>query len=166
MSGEISHKGIIKALSAQRILVEIINESACSACHARHQFSIEMARKPYTCMECHIGPDVPAFKVYSASKHGNIFSAMNKSWDFEAVPWTIGKDFTAPTCATCHVSLLVGADNEVVVERSHQMNNRIASRIERGGAVESSWRAIERSVPTQRSSPFSSSGNASTSRSR
>ncbi|WP_299578110.1 SoxR reducing system RseC family protein [uncultured Sunxiuqinia sp.] len=35
MSGEISHKGIIKALSAQRILVEIINESACSACHAK-----------------------------------------------------------------------------------------------------------------------------------
>ena len=40
---------------------------ACSACHTRHQFSIEMARKPYTCMECHVGPDVPAYKVYAAS---------------------------------------------------------------------------------------------------
>jgi hydroxylamine dehydrogenase len=49
------------------------SRGACSACHTRHRFSIEMARKPYTCKECHVGPDVPAFKVYSASKHGNIF---------------------------------------------------------------------------------------------
>ena len=102
---------------------------SCSACHTRHAFSIEMARKPYTCKECHVGPDVPAFKVYAASKHGNIFSAMHKSWNFNAVPWTIGKDFTAPTCATCHVSLLVNGDEEVVSERSHQMNNRLPWRI-------------------------------------
>jgi hypothetical protein len=88
-----------------------------------------MARKPYTCKECHVGPDVPAFKVYAASKHGNIFAAMNSSWNFKAVPWTIGKDFTAPTCATCHASLLVNTDEEVVVERTHQMNNRLPWRI-------------------------------------
>jgi len=102
---------------------------SCSACHTRHSFSIEMARKPYTCKECHVGPDVPAFKVYAASKHGNIFSAMHKSWNFNAVPWTIGKDFTAPTCAACHVSLLVNGDDEVVSERTHQMNNRLPWRI-------------------------------------
>jgi hydroxylamine dehydrogenase len=102
---------------------------SCAACHTRHAFSIEMARKPYTCKECHVGPDVPAFKVYAASKHGNIYSAMNKAWDFKAVPWTIGKDFTAPTCATCHISLLVNTDEEVVSERTHQMNNRLPWRI-------------------------------------
>ncbi|NNL75166.1 MAG: hydroxylamine oxidase [Desulfobacterales bacterium] len=102
---------------------------SCSACHTRHAFSIEMARKPYTCKECHIGPDVPAFKVYAASKHGNIFSALGKNWNFKAVPWTIGKDFTAPTCASCHVSLLVNTDEEVVVERTHMMNNRLPWRI-------------------------------------
>jgi len=102
---------------------------SCSACHTRHAFSIEMARKPHTCKECHVGPDVPAFKVYAASKHGNIYSAMHKSWDFKAVPWTIGKDFTAPTCAVCHVSLLVNGDEEVVSERTHQMNNRLPWRI-------------------------------------
>jgi hypothetical protein len=102
---------------------------ACTACHTRHAFSIEMARKPYTCKECHVGPDVPAFKVYAASKHGNIFSAMHASWNFNAVPWTIGMDFTAPTCAACHVSLLVNADDEIVSERSHQMNNRLPWRI-------------------------------------
>ena len=102
---------------------------SCAACHTRHAFSIEMARKPYTCKECHVGPDVPAFKVYAASKHGNIHSAMNKSWDFNAVPWTIGEDFTAPTCATCHISLLVNTDEDMVSERSHQMNNRLPWRI-------------------------------------
>ncbi len=54
---------------------------------------------------------------------------MNASWNFKAVPWTIGKDFTAPTCATCHASLLVNTDEEVVVERTHQMNNRLPWRI-------------------------------------
>jgi hydroxylamine dehydrogenase len=102
---------------------------SCSACHTRHAFSIEMARKPYTCKECHVGPDVPAFKVYAASKHGNIFAAKHSSWDFKAVPWTIGRDFTAPTCATCHISLLVNTDEAVVVERTHQMNNRLPWRI-------------------------------------
>jgi len=102
---------------------------SCAACHTRHAFSIEMARKPYTCKECHVGPDVPAFKVYAASKHGNIYAAMHNSWDFKAVPWTIGQDFTAPTCAACHVSLLVNTDEEVVSERTHQMNNRLPWRI-------------------------------------
>ncbi len=102
---------------------------SCAACHTRHQFSIEMARKPYTCKECHVGPDVPAFKVYIASKHGNIFSSMNQNWNFTNVPWTIGQDFTAPTCATCHVSLVVNTDGEVVNERTHQMNDRLSMRI-------------------------------------
>lgn len=102
---------------------------SCSACHTRHRFAIEMARKPYTCRECHVGPDVPAYKVYASSKHGNIFSTMHKSWNFEAVPWTIGKDFTAPTCASCHISLLIDTDEEVVSQRTHQMNNRLPWRI-------------------------------------
>ena len=50
---------------------------SCAACHTRHRFSIEMARKPYTCKECHVGPDVPVNKVYEASKHGTIFSTHN-----------------------------------------------------------------------------------------
>jgi cytochrome c553 len=102
---------------------------SCAACHTRHQFSIEMARKPYTCKECHVGPDVPIYKVYEASKHGNIFSTHNKDWEFKAVPWTIGKDFAAPTCAACHVSLLVNTEGDVVAPRSHQMNDRLPWRM-------------------------------------
>lgn len=102
---------------------------ACSACHTRHAFSIEMARKPYTCKECHHGPDVPAYKVYSASKHGNIYFSSHTKWNFNAVPWTIGEDFTAPTCAACHISLLVNSDKTIVTQRTHQMNDRLARRI-------------------------------------
>ena len=29
---------------------------ACTACHPRHSFSIEIARKPYTCGQCHLEP--------------------------------------------------------------------------------------------------------------
>jgi len=102
---------------------------SCTSCHTRHQFSIEMARKPYTCSECHKGPDVPAYKVYMVSKHGNIFSSMGKNWNFEKVPWVVGGDFTAPTCATCHLSLIVTAEGEVMAERTHQMNDRLWQRI-------------------------------------
>jgi len=105
------------------------SKGSCSSCHTWHRFSIEMARKPHTCSQCHKGPDVPIYKIYQVSKHGNIYSSIGHHWDFEAVPWTVGKDFTAPTCATCHVSLIVNGDGEVVAERTHQMNNRLPWRI-------------------------------------
>jgi hydroxylamine dehydrogenase len=102
---------------------------ACTSCHTRHEFSLAMARKPDTCSQCHKGPDVPAFAVYSVSKHGNIYSAMSSDWNFEAVPWRIGRDFTAPTCAGCHVSLTVNEEGNIVAQRSHQMNDRLPWRI-------------------------------------
>jgi hypothetical protein len=105
------------------------SRGTCSAGHTRHQFSIEMARNPNACAKCHKGPDVPAYQVYSVSKHGAIFSAHGDEWDLQTVPWTIGEDFTAPTCATCHVSLLVNGDGEVVSERTHRMNDRLDTRI-------------------------------------
>jgi hypothetical protein len=83
-----------------------------------------VARKPYTCAQCHKGPDVPAYKVYSVSKHGNIHSSLNKDWDFDAVPWMPGTDFSAPTCAACHSSLLATEDGEIIVERTHAFNDR------------------------------------------
>ena len=105
------------------------SKGSCSSCHTWHQFSIEMARKPHTCSQCHKGPDVPAYAVYQVSKHGNIHESMGKTWNFEAVPWTVGKDFTGPTCASCHVSLVVTEGGEVVAERSHRMNDRLPWRI-------------------------------------
>lgn len=104
------------------------SKGACTACHARHQFSIEMARKPKTCSQCHKGPDVPAYPVYVVSKHGNIYESLESKWDFSAVPWSPGTHFTAPTCATCHVSLLA-AGGDVIAERTHRMGDRSAWRI-------------------------------------
>lgn len=105
------------------------SRGSCAPCHARHAFSIETARKPHTCRECHVGPDVPAYKVYASSKHGNLFSTHGDDWEFGKVPWTVGADFTAPTCATCHVSLLTDTDGEVVAERTHRMSGRLPWRI-------------------------------------
>jgi hypothetical protein len=105
------------------------SKGSCTACHARHSFSIEVARKPYTCKECHAGPDVPAYKVYTASKHGNLFSSLKKTWNFNTVPWVVGEDFTAPTCAACHLSLVVDDEGNVIVDRSHEMKDRLPWRI-------------------------------------
>ncbi len=105
------------------------SRGTCSACHTRHRFAIATARKPYTCKECHVGPDVPAYKVYSASKHGNIFETEHGQWDFDALPWRAGTDFSAPTCATCHISLVTTPDGEVTATRSHRMNDRLPWRL-------------------------------------
>lgn len=102
---------------------------SCTSCHSRHQFSIELARKPHTCSQCHKGPDVPAYPAYNVSKHGNIYSSLKGQWNFDAVPWTVGKDFSGPTCATCHVALLVDQEGETVAQRTHEMGNRLPWRI-------------------------------------
>lgn len=39
------------------------------------------------------------------------------------------EDFTAPTCATCHASLIVAPDNSVIAERTHQFNDRLSWRL-------------------------------------
>jgi hydroxylamine dehydrogenase len=105
------------------------SEGACTSCHARHSFAIEMARKPVTCSECHKGPDVPAYKVYGVSKHGNIYESFKEDWNWDAVPWRVGRDFTAPTCAECHASLVVSPQGEVLAERTHRFNDRLAWRL-------------------------------------
>jgi hypothetical protein len=104
-------------------------KGSCTACHTRHGFSMAMARKPYTCSECHKGPDVPAYKVYSVSKHGNVFSSLGSGWNYDAVPWILGKDFTAPTCAVCHVSRVDSEVGDVLAKRTHRMNDRLPLRL-------------------------------------
>lgn len=102
---------------------------ACTACHPRHSFSIEIARKPYTCAQCHLEPDVPAWNVYKESKHGNIYFSKYHEWDFQPVPWVIGRDFKAPTCATCHNSLILSPDGDVIAERTHDFGSRLWVRL-------------------------------------
>lgn len=105
------------------------SSGACTPCHGRHTFSIETARKPYTCSQCHVEPDAPAYNVYRESKHGTIFSGREGGWDFGNVPWVVGKDFKAPTCASCHNSLVTGPGGDVIAERSHDFGSRLWVRI-------------------------------------
>ena len=105
------------------------SKGACSACHPRHTFSMAMARKPDTCKECHKGPDVPAYKIYEISKHGHIYETTKDKWSFGNTPWTAGDDFTAPTCAACHISKVVNTDGDVLAERTHRVNDRLGYRI-------------------------------------
>jgi hypothetical protein len=102
---------------------------ACTSCHPRHQFSIEVARKPYTCSQCHLEPDVPAWNVYKESKHGNIYFSNYQKWNFNGVPWKAGKDFQTPTCAACHNSLITTPDGKVVAERTHDFGSRLWVRL-------------------------------------
>ena len=102
---------------------------ACTACHPRHSFSIEIARKPYTCAQCHLDPDVPAWNVYRESKHGNIFLSHQDRWNWDQVPWRVGQDFRAPTCATCHNSLVVTPDGDPLIPRTHDFGARLWVRI-------------------------------------
>ena len=102
---------------------------SCTSCHPRHGFSIKVARKPYTCGQCHLDPDVPAYNVYKESKHGTIYETFEDKWNFEAVPWRLGKDFTSPTCAACHNSLLTAPDGTVIAQRTHDFGSRLWVRL-------------------------------------
>jgi hydroxylamine dehydrogenase len=77
----------------------------CQKCHLRHEFSLEQARKPETCNNCHIGPDHPQWEIYEESAHGIAYATMGYTWNWEAPSGTLSPtDFPAPTCAICHIS--------------------------------------------------------------
>ena len=105
------------------------SRGACTSCHPRHSFSIAIARRPETCSQCHLEPDVPAWNVYRESKHGNYYSAKGSDWNWENIPWVLGQDFKAPTCAACHSSLLVNPEGEVISERNHDFGDRLWVRL-------------------------------------
>ena len=92
----------------------------CTVCHTRHTFSIAEARKPESCASCHLGPDHPDIEIYYESKHGQIFLTQGEKWRWNSAPetWEPG-DYTAPTCATCHMSG-IGA-----LKTTHNINERL-----------------------------------------
>ena len=82
------------------------SKGSCTSCHTRHRFSVAEARRPEACGQCHLGPDHPQVEIYNESKHGTIYHAYQKDYNFDAAPgaWTAGVDYRAPTCAVCHMS--------------------------------------------------------------
>ncbi|MCK4707991.1 MAG: hydroxylamine oxidoreductase [Gammaproteobacteria bacterium] len=97
------------------------SEGACSACHSRHQFSIEQARRPDNCGKCHMGPDHPQKEIYEESKHGIAYEAFKDDMNLDSPKWIVGVDYDqAPTCVTCHM----GATRNQ--ESSHNVGLRIS----------------------------------------
>ncbi len=82
---------------------------SCTQCHSRHSTSIELAREPQTCGQCHMGPDHSQIEIYNESKHGVLFNAQRASMNLGADPKRLTtEDMPIPTCATCHMSGLDG----------------------------------------------------------
>jgi len=85
------------------------SKGTCSACHTRHRFSKEQARRPEVCGKCHLGPDHPQKEVYEESKHGILYRAFEDDLNMDHPKWVAGEDYyDAPTCASCHMSAAPG----------------------------------------------------------
>ncbi len=81
----------------------------CTNCHSRHLSSVELAREPATCGQCHMGPDHSQLEIYGESKHGALFAAQRPHMNLRADPKRLTTvDMPVPTCATCHMSGLEG----------------------------------------------------------
>ena len=94
---------------------------SCSACHARHEFSVEQARQPEACGKCHLGPDHPQIEVWNESKHGIMYHANREKLNLGSEKWRAGEEyFSGPTCASCHMS---EAGNQAV---THDVGERIS----------------------------------------
>lgn len=82
---------------------------SCTECHSRHSTSIELAREPQTCGQCHMGPDHSQIEIYNESKHGALYAAQRTTMDLRVEPKRLTTaDMPVPTCATCHLSGLDG----------------------------------------------------------
>lgn len=82
----------------------------CTLCHTRHTSSVEVARLPSTCGQCHLGPDHSQIEIYTQSKHGVMFAAQKDLLNLKAPSDSLTtKDMFIPTCATCHMSGLNGS---------------------------------------------------------
>jgi hypothetical protein len=81
----------------------------CANCHARHVASVELARLPSTCGQCHMGPDHSQIEIYGESKHGALFAAQRERMNLAAdAKHLTTADMPVPTCSTCHMSGLEG----------------------------------------------------------
>jgi hypothetical protein len=82
----------------------------CTNCHSRHLASIELAREPTTCGQCHMGPDHSQIEIYGESKHGALFAAQRPHMNLRADPKHLTtRDMPVPTCSTCHMSGIEGS---------------------------------------------------------
>jgi hypothetical protein len=100
----------------------------CTACHTRHTSSVEIARLPTTCGQCHMGPDHSQLEIYNESKHGVMFEAQRSHLKLAVAPKKLtSRDMFVPTCATCHMSGLNG--QRVTHDPSERLSYLLAAEI-------------------------------------
>jgi hydroxylamine dehydrogenase len=109
----------------------------CVSCHTRHRFNIIEARMAETCGSCHLGPDHPQIEIWEESKHGKRYAAEKNFWTWDSAPdaWEVG-DYSAPTCAVCHMS---GIGK---LKTSHDISQRLSWEAERPLTIKTeNWEA-------------------------
>ncbi len=98
---------------------------ACEACHPFHSFSLKIARKSWeACGHCHYGSDHPVDEMYKSGWHGIILLGEGDEWAWYKMPndWKPGRDFRAPTCATCHMSAVYDKSmSKILYPSSHDV---------------------------------------------
>lgn len=102
---------------------------SCGACHSRHEFSAEVARRPDNCGKCHMGPDHPQVEIYYESKHGIAYRKNERlmKLDQPGNKWVLGKDYAqAPTCSSCHMGPVAPSGNTPAMELTHDVGSRVS----------------------------------------
>jgi hypothetical protein len=100
----------------------------CTGCHTRHTSSVEIARLPTTCGQCHMGPDHSQLEIYNESKHGVLFAAQKGHLKLGVAPKKLtSRDMFVPTCATCHMSGLNG--QKVTHDPSERLSYLLAAEV-------------------------------------
>jgi predicted heme/steroid binding protein len=119
----------------------------CGACHGRHTFAVAMARRAEACGSCHVGPEHPQTEIFKESKHGAIYAAEGRSWQWETAgsTWTAGVDYRSPTCAACHMS---GSGD---LPSSHDAGQRLSWELQAPLTIrpqETDWQAARKRMQT------------------
>jgi hydroxylamine dehydrogenase len=117
----------------------------CTACHTRHTSSVEIARLPSTCGQCHMGPDHSQIEIYEESKHGVMFAAQQKFLNLNADPKNLTtRDMFVPTCATCHMSGLngLGVTHDPSERLSYYLANAISEKRPQYAAAQAKMKQV------------------------
>jgi hypothetical protein len=111
---------------------------SCSACHARHAFSVGQVRQPENCGKCHMGPDHPQIEIYNESKHGILYQAHRERMNLDRPggEWLPARDYPYPTCASCHMSATKNqpATHDVGLRISWTLRPLISTKLENADA--------------------------------
>ncbi|WP_456439081.1 multiheme c-type cytochrome [Caldithrix abyssi] len=84
---------------------------SCKACHPFHSFSLRVARVGRgACGRCHESEDHPNYEMYGKSMHGAAFLSQAHEWNLDSPAVKAGRDYFAPTCATCHMGAVYQGD--------------------------------------------------------